>query len=156
MIRIERTHTFSIPVSKAFAYITDTSNWGAYWPDFVRIHDPAQAKWSQPGDTVTIVLRLLNRERDLKMRLEKFQKDVVVTYVSRQQGLPDVWHERHFNPTQDGFEYRLVVAYEPRKGLSGIFDRILLKRAVAKALHKTMENLDRVFKQSKVHGSTFS
>lgn len=152
MIRIERTHTFPVPVSKAFAYITDTSNWAAYWPDFVRIHDPAQIRWNQPGDTVTIVLKFLNRERDLNMRLEKFQKDAVVTYVSRQRGLPDVWHERHFNPAPDGFEYRLVVAYEPRKGLSGIFDRILFNQAVARALHKTIENLDRVFKQSKLRG----
>jgi len=152
MIRIEMKHVFPISVSEAFAYITDMSNWAAYWPDFVRIHDPANAQWGQPGDTVTVVLKLLNRERDLNMRLEKFQKDTLVTYLSRQRGLPDAWHERHFNATPDGFEYRLVVAYEPRKGLSGIFDRIVFKRAVAGALHKTIENLDRVFQQSKLPG----
>ena len=55
MIRIEMKHAFPISVSEAFAYITDMSNWAAYWPDFVRIHDPASAQWGQPGDTVTIV-----------------------------------------------------------------------------------------------------
>jgi hypothetical protein len=148
VIRIERKHVFPVPVSKAFAYITDISNWPAYWPDFVRIHDPAAAQWSQPGDTVTIVLKLLNRERALNMRLEKFQKDRLVTYLSRQRGLPDAWHERHFQPAPGGFEYRLVVAYEPRKGLSGFFDRIVFRRAVAGALHKTIRNLDRLFEQN--------
>lgn len=151
MIRIERKQSFPVPVSEAFAYITDMSNWAAYWPDFVRIHNPATAQWSQPGDTVTIVLKLLNRERDLNMKLERFQKDALVTYLSRQQGLPDAWHERHFNATPNGFDYLLVVAYEPRKGLSGFFDRIVFKRAVSRALHKTIENLDRVFKQLKLH-----
>jgi hypothetical protein len=150
MIRIERTHIFPVPVSQAFAYITDMSNWSAYWPGFVRIHDPAGAQWRQPGDTVTIVLKLLNRERDLNMRLEEFQKDNLVIYLSRQRGLPDVWHERHFQLTPDGFEYRLVVAYEPRKGLSGIFDRTIFQRAVSRALHRTIENLDRVFKKAKL------
>jgi hypothetical protein len=150
MIRIERTHTFPVPVSEAFAYITDLNNWADYWPDFVRIHDPTAAQWGQPGDTVAIVLKLLNRERELNMRLEEFQKDKLVTYLSRQRGLPDARHERHFHPTLGGFEYRLVVAYEPRKGLSGVFDRLLLKRAIARALDKTIQNLDRVFKQSKL------
>lgn len=152
MICIEMKRAFPVPVSQAFAYITDMSNWAAYWPDFVRIHDPANAQWGQPGDTVTVVLKLLNRERGLNMRLEKFQKDTLVTYSSRQRGLPDAWHERHFHATTDGFEYRLVVAYEPRKGLSGFFDRIVFKRAVVGALHKTIANLDRVFQQSKLPG----
>lgn len=146
MIRIERKHAFLVPVSEAFAYITDMNNWPAYWPDFVRIHNPATAQWNQAGDTVTIVLKLLNRERALNMRLEKFQKDALVTYLSRQRGLPDAWHERHFNPTPDGFEYGLVVAYQPRNGLTGIFDRTVFKRAVTTALDKTIENLGRVFK----------
>ena len=152
MIRIEMKRAFPVPVSQAFAFITGMSNWAAYWPDFVRIHDPANAQWGQPGDTVTIVLKFLHRERDLNMRLEKFQKDALVTYLSRQRGLPDIWHERHFNATPDGFEYWLVVAYEPRKGLSGFFDRTVIKRAVAGALHKTIENLDRVFQQPKLPG----
>lgn len=151
MIHIERKHAFPVPVSKAFAYITDMNNWAAYWPDFVRIHDLSNAQWGQPGDTITIVLKFLNRERALKMMLEKFQKDTLVAYRSRQQGLPDAWHERHFHATPDGFEYRLVVAYEPRKGLSVFFDRTVFKRAVAGALHKTIKNLERVFRQSKLH-----
>lgn len=147
MVLIELKHRFPISVTKAFAYITDLNNWAAYWPDFVRMEDPANAKWGKPGDTVTIVLKLLNREQALNMTLEKFQKDVLVTYVSRQQGLPDARHERHFTAMPEGFEYRLVVTFEPRHGWSGLFDRILLRWAVGRALRRTVENLSRVFNQ---------
>ena len=92
MIRIEVSHTFPVPVSEAFTYITDMRNWPAYWPDFIRIENLSEAKWSKPGDKSTVVIKLLNRERALNMEMKEFQKDVRVTYVSRQQGLPDVSH----------------------------------------------------------------
>ena len=97
MIRIETTQIFPVPVREAFAYITDMKNWEKYWPDFVRLKDPANAKWGKPGDEVTVVLRLLNRERELHMKLETFQPDTLVTYFSRQTGLPDT-RQLHFRP----------------------------------------------------------
>ena len=112
MIHIERSHVFPVPVSEGFNYITDMGNWEHYWPDFVGIKDPASARWGKPGDTVTLVLRLLNRERELNMKLEDYMPDALVTYLSRQQGLPDAHHERHFHAAPGGFEYRLVVTYE--------------------------------------------
>lgn len=145
MIRIEAKHIFPGSASEGFAYITDMGRWAEYWPDFVRIENSAGARWREPGDQVTVVLRLLYRERALNMRLEHFRKDAWVAYVSRQRGLPDVRHERYFRPAASGFEYRLVVAFEPRTGFAGLFDRILLKRAVTRALHKTIANLRRVF-----------
>ena len=147
MVLIEIKHRFPIPVTKAFAYITDLNNWPAYWPDFVRMEDPANAKWNKPGDAVVIVLKLLNREQPLNMTLEKFQKDVFVSYLSRQQGLPDARHERHFKAVPGGCEYRLVVAFEPRHGLSGLFDWIVLRWAVRRVLRRTVENLSWVFNQ---------
>lgn len=147
MVLIEIKHRFPISVTKAFAYITDLNNWAAYWPDFVRMEDPANAKWGKPGDAVTIVLKLLNREQALNMQLEQFQKDGFVTYRSRQQGLPDAQHERHFKAVPGGCEYRLVVTFEPRQGWSGLFDRTLLKWAVRRALRRTVDNLGRVFNQ---------
>ena len=53
MLRIEVTHTFDVSVAEAFAYITDMKNWPEYWPDFIRIENPAAAAWSNPGDTAT-------------------------------------------------------------------------------------------------------
>jgi hypothetical protein len=147
MVHIEINHTFPVSMSEAFAYITDMSNWAEYWPDFVRIQDPSNARWGKPGDEVTIVLKLISRERELYMKLEEFQADALVAYVSHQQGLPDARHERHFKTVPEGFEYRIVVAYEPRKGFIGLFDRFLVKRAVEGALRKTIENLDRYLKQ---------
>lgn len=127
-------------------------HWAAYWPDFVRIQDPDTAQWGRRGDAVTIVLKLLNRERALNMKLEEFQKDRLVTYLSHQTGLPDARHERHFKEVPGGFEYRLVVAFEPRRGLTGLMDRLLVKRAIARALRKTIENPDRAFKERKGPG----
>ena len=147
-IRIDITHTFPVPVSEAFTFITEMSTWAEYWPDFVRIDDPANAQWGQPGDRVTVVLKLLGRERELNMELESFQRDTVVTYRSHQRGLPDARHERHFEAVSEGSEYRLVVELEPRPGLAGLFDRLVIRRAVTRAMHKTIDNLDRVFQQS--------
>lgn len=146
-VLIEVSHTFPVPVSEAFAYITDMRNWPAYWPDFIRIENPSEATWSKPGDEATVVIRLLNRERALNMEMKDFQKDVRVTYVSRQQGLPDVCHERHFKAVPAGCEYRLVVEYEPRQGFTGLFDRLLVRGSVERALGKMVQHLDRVFQQ---------
>ena len=145
MIRIEVSHSFPVSVAEAFAYITNMKNWPEYWPDFIRIDDASAARWSSPGDKATVVINLLNRERALHMELKEFQKDAQVTYTSRQQGLPDVHHERHFQDAPGGCEYRLVVEYEPRNGLIGLFDRFLVKRSVERAMQKTVQNLDRVF-----------
>jgi polyketide cyclase/dehydrase/lipid transport protein len=145
MVRIEVSHSFPVSVAEAFTYITDIKNWPEYWPDFVRIDNPSTASWSSPGDKATVVINLLNRERALKMELKEFQKNTRVIYLSRQQGLPDVRHERHFKTAPDGCEYLLVVEYKPRRGLTGLFDRFLVKRSVERAMQKTVQNLELVF-----------
>jgi hypothetical protein len=66
----------------------------------------------------------------------QYQLDTLVTYLSRQPGLPDAHHERHFHCPR-GFEYRLVVSYALRTGFVGLFDRSVVRRAVTRALHKT-------------------
>jgi hypothetical protein len=147
MVSIEMSHLFPVHVTEGFEYITSLNNWEHYWPDFVRIKDIASAQWGKSGDNVTLVLRLLNRERELNMKLEDYKPDFLVTYISRQQGLPDAHHERHFHAAPGGFEYRLVVTYEPRPGPTGLFDRSLVRRAVTRAVHKTIQNLDIIFKQ---------
>lgn len=152
MTRVELTHTFPVSVGIAFAYIIDTKNWNEFFPNFVRLHDPAHAKWDTPGDKVAVVIRLLGREVQVNMTLEKYQKDDRVTYVSRQQGLPDARHERYFKAVPEGFEFRPVVVFEPRSGLAGLFDHLLVKRAVAGALRNTIENLKAVFEQQRTRG----
>lgn len=150
-MRIEVIHTFDVSVAEAFAYITDTTNWPTYWPGFIRIENAAAASWSTAGDRATVVIKLLYRERALNMELESFRKDAGVTYVSRQRGLPDVRHERHFEAAGEGCRYRLIVEYEPRGGFASLFDRTLLRRSVEQALRKTVQNLDRIFKVKKQH-----
>lgn len=140
MIRIEREHRFATPVEAGFAFITDIGNWPAYWPNFVRI-EPG-SRWSVPGDEARIVVRLLGRDIALHMTLRRFEENRLVEYVSTQSGAPDAHHERHFAPADGGFLYRILVEYEPRGGLQGLYDRLLLRRGVERALRQTVVNLD--------------
>jgi len=138
--RVEAVHRFDVPVERGFAFITDTANWSSYWPGFVRLE--AGSRWKEPGDTSRIVTRLLGRDRELVMTLRAFEQDRLVTYTSTQPGLPDAQHERHFEADGEGFRYRLVVEYEPRGGFAGLIDRVLLPRAVRRALESTTTALD--------------
>jgi len=76
------------------------------------------------------------------MKLDRFDENRFVEYESTQSGAPDAHHERHFAPTSVGFLYRIVVEYEPRGGLRGLYDRLLLRRGVERALRQTVANLE--------------
>jgi uncharacterized membrane protein len=141
LIRVEHTHRFSTPLERGFDYITDIDNWPAYWPGLVRI--ATGSRWAAPGDTATLVIRLLGREVELTLNLVELDPHRLVKYTSIQQSLPNAHHERHFGAAGDGFDYRLVVEYEPRRGARGVLDRLILRRAVAGALRRTVENLER-------------
>jgi hypothetical protein len=78
------------------------------------------------------------------MLLARIEEQRLVEYTSVQAGLPPARHERHFAEADGGFEYRLVIEYEPRHGARGWFDRIILRRAVARAARRTTTNLGRV------------
>ena len=142
-MRVELAHRYDVPVEQGFAFITNTSNWPKFWPGFVRL-EPA-SEWAAAGDTAGLVTRLLGRDRELAMAVETFEPNRLVTYTSTQPGLPDAYHERHFVPDGDGFVYRLVVEYEPRSGVSGVFDRLLLGRGIRRAFKSTFAALEREF-----------
>jgi uncharacterized protein YndB with AHSA1/START domain len=137
MKRIEATHRFGLPVERGFAFITDTANWPAFWPGYVRLEEGSS--WRAAGDTVRLVTRLFGRERLLTMTITTFEPNRLVRYTSTQPGLPDALHERHFQPDAGGFVYRLVVEYEPR----GILDRLVLPRGIARAFGNTLVALER-------------
>jgi Polyketide cyclase / dehydrase and lipid transport len=143
-VRVELAHHFHIGLREGFDYITDLRNWHQYWPDLVRI-EPG-SRWSDPGDQARLVLRLLGRETELSMTLGRIEPYRLVEYTSVQRGLPEARHERHFiDDGHGGLDYRLVVEYLPRRGLRGLFDRVLLKRAVMRAMLKTVSNLETRF-----------
>ena len=139
-MRVECEHGFGVTVEQGFAFITDMANWPRFWPGFVRV-EPS-SRWSAPGDEARVVTKLLGREVELRMTLRVFDANRLVEYESRQRGLPDARHERHFIATDDGFRYRLVVEYEPRSGIRGLYDRLLVRRAVDRALRQTITNLE--------------
>ena len=141
MLRIELEHRFDCSVETGFTYITETANWSEYWPGFVRIEP--DSRWSAPGDEAVVVVRLLGRDVGLHMTLRRLDANMLVEYVSRQRGLPDARHERHFLRDDGGMRYRLVVEYEPRAGLHGVYDRLLVRRGIERALRQTVANLDK-------------
>ena len=140
-MRIEREHTFEVPLETGFAFITDLANWPAYWPGLVRIEEGS--RWETAGDEARIVIELLGREVELRMTLRRLEQNRLVEYESTQKGLPDALHERRFEAEASGFRYRLAVEYEPRPGLRGLYDRLVVSRGIARALGRTVTNLER-------------
>jgi uncharacterized protein YndB with AHSA1/START domain len=141
MMRIEAAQRFDVPVDRGFAFITDTANWPRFWPGYVRLE--GGSSWGAAGDTARLVIRLLGRERLLTMRVTAFEPNRLVNYTSTQQGLPDASHERYFEPDGAGFVYGLVVEYEPRSGIAGLFDRLFLSCGVRRAFRRTFAALER-------------
>jgi uncharacterized protein YndB with AHSA1/START domain len=146
MKRVEAAYRYDVPAARGFAFITDTANWPSFWPGYVRLEEGS--RWGASGDTARLVTRLLGRERELAMTIEDFQPNRLVTYTSTQPGLPDAHHERHFEPDGDGFVYRLVVDYEPRDGVGGLLDRIVIARGIRRAFQQTFAALDQALTSS--------
>lgn len=144
MKRISAARRYDVPVERGFAFITDTENWSRFWPGYVRL-EPG-SRWSASGDEARLVTRLLGRERELTMTVRVFEPNRLVTYTSTQPGLPDAYHERHFDRDGDGFVYRLVVEYEPRRWIGRIFDFTLLPRAIRRAFERTFTALEQEFR----------
>ncbi len=140
MQRVEAAHRYDVPVERGFAFITNTANWSKFWPGFVRVEEGS--RWGASGDTARLVTRLFGRERELAMTIRAFEPNRFVSYTSTQPGLPDAYHERHFEPDVDGFVYRLIVEYEPRRGIAGLLDRVLLRRGIRRAFERTFLALE--------------
>jgi Polyketide cyclase / dehydrase and lipid transport len=147
VVRIEVEHRFAISIDEGFDYITEPANWPAYWPRFVRL-DPG-TPWRTPGDRARLTLRILAREVALEMTLTRFEHGRVVEYTSEQRGLPAARHWRHFQETDGGFAYRIVIEYFPRAGWSGLLDRTLVRQAVTDTARETIRNLEDRFREQR-------
>jgi hypothetical protein len=138
-MRLELTHHFAVGLRDGFDYIVEPRNWPDYWPGLIRVQPGS--RWQAAGDRARVVMRLLGRDVELEMTLRTFDPYRLVEYTSVQHGLPDVRHERGFSAAGDGFEYRLALEFEPRPGLRGALDRAVVRRAVERAMHRTVANL---------------
>jgi hypothetical protein len=136
-MRVEREHRFPVGAREGFDYITDQANWPEYWPGLVRI-EPG-SRWGEPGDVTRMVLHILRREVELTLTLRRFEPGRLVEYTSTQDGLPDMRHERHFVAAGASLHYRVAVEFEPR----GLYDRVILRAAVARTIKRTIANLDK-------------
>jgi uncharacterized protein YndB with AHSA1/START domain len=140
-MRIEAERRLPVPAREGFDYIVDQANWPRYWPGLVRI-EPG-SRWNGPGDVTRIVVRLLGREVPLEMTLRRFEPPLLVEYTSTQPGMPDARHERRFEDAGGALRYRIAVELEPR----GLYDRVVVRWAVARVLRRTLANLDSVFRE---------
>ena len=143
MVRIETSRVFPVEREAGFAYITDPANWPAFWPDLVEIPDLGNTRWQEPGDTARLKMRLAGRATELHMTLEELSSPTLVRYRTTQHNLPDAAHERYFEPTAGGFEFRIVTTFHPRGGLAGLIDRTVVRFGTARALRRTLDNLER-------------
>jgi uncharacterized protein YndB with AHSA1/START domain len=143
MKRISAVRRYDVPVERAFAFITNPENWRKFWPGYVRL-EPG-SRWNVSGDEARLVIRLLRRERELTLTLTTFEPNQRVAYTSTQPGLPDAYHERHFERDGDGFLYRLVVEYEPRRWIAWMVDSTLLPRAIRRSFEQTFAALEQEF-----------
>jgi hypothetical protein len=64
-------------------------------------------------------------------------------------GFPTRTTSAHFEDADGDLVYRIVVVYRPRAGWRGVFDRLLVRRGIARAATKTVANLDRRFNQAR-------
>ena len=143
-VRIEQSRTFPVDREVGFDYITDPTNWPGFWPDLVDIPDLDRTRWKSPGDTAQLRMRLAGKITELNMTLDRLSRPELVLYHTSQQRMPAATHERHFEPADGGFNFRLVVSFEPRPGPAGLFDRTLFRYAAARALRRTLDNLERL------------
>jgi uncharacterized protein YndB with AHSA1/START domain len=144
-VRIELTRDLPVAPREGFDYITDVRNWPEYWPHFIEIPEGESMRWSGAGDRAAVVIEVRGRPTELRMTLEEFVPYDRVVYSSSQEGLPDFHHERLFREDGGRLRYTLGIAYRPRPGLRGLFDRLILPRYVRASLAETMDNLERVF-----------
>ena len=144
-VRIELQTRFDVSLQTGFDFITDPANWPRYWPGLIRIEP--NSRWHEPGDQARLVLRLLGRPVELEMTLRQFAPYRLVEYTSVQRGLPDAHHERHFEDADGELRYRIVVSYEPRPGWRRTFDRVVVRRAIERAIRETIANLERCFSE---------
>jgi Polyketide cyclase / dehydrase and lipid transport len=151
MMRIEASCIFPVSAQEAFNYITNLDNWPHYWPGFVRFEDSEHSQWGDPGGTVVPVIRLMGREVPLHITLQEFEHGRVVRYISQQPGLADAYHERHFSNVPEGCAYRAVVSSKPRWKWLGLYDRVLVRRAVKRTLRRTIANLQAAFANMQTH-----
>ena len=143
-IRIVVEQRLPVSVRDGFDYITDPVNWREYWPRLVRVD--SATRWREPGDRACVVQRILGREVELDMTLVRIEPYRLIEYTSKQRGLPAARHLRHFDRSGDELDYRIAVEYQPRPGWRGLFDRLLVHRAVKRTLLQTVANLERHFR----------
>ena len=142
-LTITSDRRFRFPLQAGYDYITDLRSWPEYWPNMISL--APQSRWSQPGDTARLTLRLAGRPTELQMTLTRIVRYELVEYSSVQRGLPRARHERHFADDPDGFAYRIVVELEPRGGVLRPFDRLVVARVVERTARQTLDNLERRF-----------
>jgi hypothetical protein len=143
-IRVEARRLLPVTLRDGFDYITDPANWPEYWPRFVRMS--SVPRWRQPGDRVSLVLRIVGRDVELRLTLVRIEPYRLVEYTSEQRGLPAARHERHFAERDGQLDYRIAVEFEPRPGWRAVFDRLVVGRVIDRSLRETIANLERRFR----------
>ncbi len=144
MGRVEVAHEIPVPRTEAWDYITSPDNWLDYWPGLASIGEVPEG-WPSSGQSIDLVMHVVGSDRPVHLDLDTVMPYRMLAYRSRQKGLADGTFELHFADTGTGTKYRICIAFEPRRGLLGVLDRLVVAPVIQRDLRRTMHNLDKVF-----------
>ena len=145
MARVEMARTFSVALQEAWDYLNNPSHWCEWFTNLVSIED-AEPHWSQPGDTVRFVYRLLGREVHGECTIDRREPPTLISYTARLPGFPSVHHEWQHTDLDGAISTVVVLESEEPESLFGkVVDRMLLPRALERDLRRTLENLEDIF-----------
>lgn len=145
MAHVELTRTYPVEVKKAWDYLNDPHHWPQWYTNLLEIADP-DASWSDPGDTIVFRYRLLGRKVEGECILDDREAPLLVSYVAKIPGLPDVRTEWRHTDLGSSFTTRVTLeTEEPSSFFGRAVDRMLIPRALERDLRRSLDTIDDLF-----------
>jgi hypothetical protein len=143
-MRTEMSHTYPIPLKKAFHAVADFRRWPDWYAGMTEILEPEKGRWGAVGDKVRFAYRLLGRRVEGEAIVKEFRELELVAFRTEVPGLPTVHFEYRYE--EKGREaFVLTVAMEteePTSFFGKAIDKMLLPRVLERDLRHSLENLD--------------
>ena len=126
-----------VPPQEAFTFVSEPENWPTFIPEMLSVHKDAD--WGRPGGKVTQTMKIAGRTSTSEFELTEWDPPHGFRYTARSSDLPDSDQRRAFSPTAGGTRFVGTSEMTPRRGLTGLFDRLSLlaiKRTMTKAMRR--------------------
>ena len=146
MAHVELTHTYPVELQKAWDYITDPHHWADWFVNLLSVEDPDK-RWTEPGDMVKFIYRLLGRKLEGELVIDERQAPTLLSYTAKIPGMPDI-HQTWRHVEAPGPVVTTTVVQEteePTSFFGKVVDRMLIPRALERDLRRTLDNLADMF-----------